>query len=98
MKIKYTHSIIAAALFCALAVTTTVAQSADPLPSWNDGKTKQSILTFVSKVTKNGEREWNYDVTPLGRLEKGLEEAKAKGWTLVDMKNEWKVIYPFEKK
>ena len=46
----------------------------------------------------HGEREWNYDVTPLGRLEKGLEEAKAKGWTVVDMKNEWKVIYPFEKK
>ena len=46
----------------------------------------------------DGEREWNYDVTPLGRLEKGLEEAKAKGWTVVDMKDEWKVIYPFEKK
>jgi hypothetical protein len=44
------------------------------------------------------EREWKYDVTPLGRLEKGLEEAKAKGWAVVDMKNEWKVIYPFEKK
>ena len=46
----------------------------------------------------DGEREWHYDVTPLGRLEKGLEEAKAKGWTVVDMKNEWKVIYPFEQK
>jgi len=46
----------------------------------------------------DGEREWQYDVTPLSRLEKGLEEAKAKGWTVVDMKNEWKVIYPFERK
>jgi phosphoserine phosphatase len=46
----------------------------------------------------DGEREWNYDVSPLGRLEKGLEEATAKGWTVVDMKNEWRVIYPFEKK
>jgi hypothetical protein len=54
MKIKYTHSIIAAALLCALAVTTTVAQTADPLPSWNEGKSKQSILTFVSQVTKEG--------------------------------------------
>jgi hypothetical protein len=44
------------------------------------------------------EREWNYDVSPLGRLEKGLEEAKAKGGTVVDMKTEWKVIYPFEKR
>ena len=46
----------------------------------------------------DAEREWAYDVSPLGRLEKGLEEAKAKGWTVVDMKNDWKVIYPFEKK
>ena len=43
-------------------------------------------------------REWAYDVSPLGKLEKGLEEASAKGWTVVDMKNDWKVIYPFEKK
>ncbi len=43
-------------------------------------------------------REWNYDISPLGRLEKGLVEAKAQGWTVVDMKNEWKFIFPFEKK
>jgi hypothetical protein len=30
-------------------------------------------------------------------LEKGLEEAKAKDWTVVDMKQDWKVIFPFEK-
>ncbi|HEV2804274.1 MAG TPA: HAD family hydrolase [Chthoniobacterales bacterium] len=46
----------------------------------------------------DAEREWNYDVSPLGKLEKGLEEAKAKGWTVVDMKQDWKVIFPFEKK
>src|SRR6185295_15138900 len=28
--------------------------AADPLPSWNDGQTKQSIITFVEKVTKKG--------------------------------------------
>jgi heat shock protein HslJ/phosphoglycolate phosphatase-like HAD superfamily hydrolase len=42
----------------------------------------------------DGEREWAYENTPLAKFEKGLEEAKAKGWTVVDMKNEWKVIYP----
>ena len=26
----------------------------DPLPSWNDGPTKQSIVSFVEKVTKDG--------------------------------------------
>ena len=38
------------------------------------------------------------DVSPLGRLEKGLVDASAKGWTVVDMKADWKVIYPFQKK
>jgi phosphoglycolate phosphatase-like HAD superfamily hydrolase len=33
-------------------LTTTYAQ--DPLPSWNDGPAKQSIVEFVSKVTKEG--------------------------------------------
>ena len=42
----------------------------------------------------DAEREWKYDVTPLGRFEKGLDEAKAKGWTVVDMKDDWKTIFP----
>jgi len=37
-------------------------------------------------------------MSALGRLEKGPEEAAAKGWTIVDMKKDWKVIYPFERK
>jgi phosphoglycolate phosphatase-like HAD superfamily hydrolase len=44
----------------------------------------------------DAEREWNYDVTPLGKLEKGLVEANARGWTVVDMKKDWKTIYPPE--
>ncbi|MCZ6862816.1 MAG: haloacid dehalogenase-like hydrolase, partial [Alphaproteobacteria bacterium] len=31
-------------------------------------------------------------------LDKALDEAKKKGWTVVDMKRDWKVIYPFEKR
>ena len=32
-----------------------IATAADePLPSWNDGPAKQSILAFVEKVTKEG--------------------------------------------
>jgi len=30
------------------------AQTRDSLPSWNDGNTKQSIIEFVTKVTKKG--------------------------------------------
>jgi hypothetical protein len=44
-------------------------------------------------------REYAYDrKSPVGKLDKALDEAKAKGWTVVDMKNDWQVIYPFEKK
>jgi phosphoserine phosphatase len=44
----------------------------------------------------DGEREWAYDRQSLvGRLDKGLDEARAKGWTVVDMKTDWKRIYPW---
>ena len=47
----------------------------------------------------DAEREWAYDrKSSVGRLDKGLDEAKANGWTVVDMKLDWKVIYPFEKR
>lgn len=40
-------------------------------------------------------REWAYDrKSPVGTLDKGLDQAKAKGWTVSDMKKDWKVIYP----
>ena len=42
----------AVALLAAVAFSTTIARAADPLPSWNDGKAKQSIIELVAKVTK----------------------------------------------
>lgn len=45
----------------------------------------------------DAEREWAYDrESHIGQLDKGLDEATEKGWTVIDMKNDWKVIYPFE--
>jgi hypothetical protein len=42
-------------------------------------------------------REWAYDrESPVGRLDKGLDEAIEKGWTVISMKDDWKVVYPFE--
>jgi hypothetical protein len=38
----------------ALLLLTNAAFAADPLPSWNDGPTKQGIISFVDKVTKEG--------------------------------------------
>ncbi len=46
----------------------------------------------------DAEREWAYDRnSSIGRLDKGLDEAKVKGWTVVSMKDDWKRIFPFEK-
>ena len=46
----------------------------------------------------DSKREYAYDrKSHVGRLDKALVEAKEKGWTVVDMKKDWKVIYPFEK-
>src|SRR5580704_10090314 len=41
-------------------------------------------------------REYNYQVGPLGKLDVALTEAKEKGWTVVDMKDDWNRIYPFD--
>ena len=45
----------------------------------------------------DAQREYAYDRSAhFGRLDKALNEANEKGWTVVDMKKDWKVIYPFE--
>jgi phosphoglycolate phosphatase-like HAD superfamily hydrolase len=43
------------------------------------------------------EREWAYDRdSHVGRLDRALDEARARGWTVVDMKADWKLVFPFE--
>ena len=43
----------------------------------------------------DAEREWAYDRTSsIGRLDKALDEAQAKGWTVVDMQQNWQTIFP----
>ncbi len=42
----------------------------------------------------DAEREYAYDrASPVGRLDRTLDEAQAKGWTVVDMKNDWNTIF-----
>jgi hypothetical protein len=44
-------------------------------------------------------REWAYDRTSsIGKLDKALDAAPAAGWTVVDIKNDWKTIFPFGSK
>jgi phosphoglycolate phosphatase-like HAD superfamily hydrolase len=43
----------------------------------------------------DGEREWAYDrESHIGQLVRGLDEGPKRGWVIVDMKRDWKVIYP----
>ena len=63
---------------------------------WTAGGNGARYCLFVRHT--DAEREWAYDQSPMGKLEKGLDEASARGWTVVDMKKDWNVIYPFEKK
>jgi len=68
-------TLMAIALVCALAITTSFAHAAlaaealaavaDVLPSWNDGAAKQSVVEFVAKVTKEGGPDF---VTPAERI------------------------------
>jgi phosphoglycolate phosphatase-like HAD superfamily hydrolase len=43
-------------------------------------------------------REYAYDrESKVGKLDQALDEALVKGWTVVDMKRDWKTIFPAEK-
>ena len=43
-------------------------------------------------------REYAYDrKASLGRLDKGLDEAPKRGWSIVDTKKDWKRVFAFQK-
>jgi len=43
----------------------------------------------------DSEREWAYDrKSQIGKLDKAWDEAVAKGWTILSMKDDWKTIFP----
>ncbi len=45
----------------------------------------------------DAEREYAYDRTShVGRLDKALDEGRARGWAITDMKRDWRVIFPGE--
>ena len=55
-----------------------------------DGKRLMLIVHHTDAV-----REWAYDrKSHIGQLDKALDAAIKNGWIIVDMKNDWKVIYP----
>jgi phosphoglycolate phosphatase-like HAD superfamily hydrolase len=43
----------------------------------------------------DGVREYAYDrISKIGKLDKALDEANARGWLVVDMKKDWRTIFP----
>ena len=62
---------------------------------YSDSNSLPSFQLYLHHT--DADREWAYDrESHVGRLDKGLDEAHAKGWTVIDMKKDWKVIYPFD--
>ena len=62
---------------------------------WTAAGTSARFMGIVHHT--DAEREYAYDrQSQMGKLDKALDEATAKGWTVVDMKRDWKRVFPFQ--
>jgi phosphoserine phosphatase len=59
---------------------------------WTCGASGTRFCLYVHHTDAG--REWAYDrQSSIGRLDKGLDAATAGGWTVVDMKGDWKTVF-----
>ncbi|HEV2899212.1 MAG TPA: HAD family hydrolase [Pseudaminobacter sp.] len=59
---------------------------------WTCGAPGPRFCLYVHHT--DADREWAYDrASSIGRLDKGLDEAISKGWTVVDMKADWTKVF-----
>lgn len=79
-----------------------------PLAAFGNADGDEEMLEWTTAVPgprlamlihhTDAEREWAYDRTSqVGRLDKALDRAWTAGWTVVDMKRDWRRVFPFEK-
>ncbi len=62
---------------------------------WTAGGSGPNFCLYVHH--DDADREWAYDrQSSVGRLDKGLDEASVRHWTVVSMKSDWKRIFAFE--
>ncbi len=54
MRVTHVFLFVLTLVFASLGSDLAIAQTTDPLPSWNDGTAKQAIVQFVAKATKKG--------------------------------------------
>jgi phosphoglycolate phosphatase-like HAD superfamily hydrolase len=75
-----------------------------PIAAFGNSDGDQQMLQWTTAGTgarlgllvhhDDAEREWAYDrASQIGKLDKALDEAGGKGWTVVSMRNDWKTIF-----
>lgn len=63
---------------------------------WTQAGEGPSFMLLVHHT--DAKREWAYDrKSKIGHLDKALDQAQKDGWTVVDMKKDWKTIFPVDK-
>lgn len=62
---------------------------------WTASNNYKSFMLYIHHT--DSIREWAYDRnSAIGKLDKGLDMAKEKGWSVTDIKTDWDVVYPYE--
>ena len=62
---------------------------------WTAAGEGRRLAAFIHHTDET--REWAYDrESSIGKLDRGLDEAEENNWLVVDMKKDWKKIYPFD--
>jgi hypothetical protein len=60
---------------------------------WPATNTKPSLNVYIHHT--DAEREWAYgSASHIGMLKQGLIDAKKNNWLVVDMKNDWRKVFP----
>lgn len=76
-----------------------------PIAAFGNSDGDQQMLEFTAAGSgarlavlvhhTDGEREYSYDrESKIGKLDKALDEAREKTWTVIDMKSDWKNVFP----
>ena|ERR1700752_3332738 len=61
---------------------------------WTAAGAGAKLMALVHHT--DAQREWAYDrESHIGRLDEALDEARARKWIVVDMKRDWKQVYPY---
>jgi hypothetical protein len=69
------------------------------LPDLENADPIETTLSVGGPLSlRSPHRRRAYRLSPVGALDKGLDEAKAKGWTVASMKDDWKTVFAPERK